>query len=254
MQDSCVRVKMPLRLYLLSSFSPTLPEQADVVRLLRLRAAPLPELAEVAVLVERQPRRLAARLEPLDLVQHLLRLAVELGVQTDLAQPALGAAGDQPYGGPQPLHAGEDEPEHGQQQLLPPADLVAVVVEDGDVVVVAQLRGPVRPLQGVEAERQAVVFKVGVRQQRCPLLQHRGGDGDPPAGVSLAEAGDEPGDRLLPRRLARRRGHRLVVRLGAGLADELQVPLGLAVQIRFQDLVGDLHGRVPLRMLFSGRA
>ena len=158
---------MPLRLYRLQLLLAHAPEQADVVRLLRLLAAPLPELADLAVLVERQPRRLAARLEPLDLVQHLLRLPVELRVQADLAQPALGAAGDQPHGGPQPLHAGEGQPEHGQQQLLLPADLVPVVVEHGEVVVVAQLRGPVRPLQGVEAERQAVVLEGGVRQQRC---------------------------------------------------------------------------------------
>ena len=100
--------------------------------------------------------------------EHLLRLAVELRVQPDLAQPGLRAAGDQPDGGPQPLHAGEDQPEHGQQDLLLPADLVPVVVEDGDVVVVPQLRGPVRPLQGVEAERQALVLKVGVRQAAVP--------------------------------------------------------------------------------------
>ena len=150
---------MPLRLIPLQLLLAHAPEQADVVRLLRLLAAPLPELADLAMLVERQPRRLAARLEPLDLVQHLLRLPVELRVQPDLAQPALGAAGDQPYGGPQPLHAGEDEPKHGQQQFLLPADLVAVVVQDGQVVVVAQLRGTVRPLQGVEADRHAVVLK-----------------------------------------------------------------------------------------------
>ena len=70
------------------------------------------------MLVERQRRRLTSRLEPLDIVQHLLRLAVELRIQADLPQPALGAAGDQPHGGPQPLHAGEDQAEHGQQELL----------------------------------------------------------------------------------------------------------------------------------------
>ena len=126
---------------------------------LRLRAAPLPELADLAVAVERQPRRLAARLEPLQLVQDLLRLPVELRVQPDLPQPGLRAAGDQPGGGPHPLHAGEGEPEHGQQELLLPAHLVPVVVEHGEVVVVPQLRGPVRPLQGVEAERQALVLE-----------------------------------------------------------------------------------------------
>ena len=115
-------------------------------------------------------------------------------------------------------------------------------------MVFAQLRGPVRPLQGVEAERHAVVLKGGVRQQRCPLLQRRGGGRHASAGVALAEAGDELGEGRLPRRLVRRRGHRLVVGLGAGLAYELQVALGLAVQIPFQDLVRDLHGRVPPQM------
>jgi len=38
--------------------------------------APLAELALLAVLVERQPRRLAALLESLQFVQHLLRYAV----------------------------------------------------------------------------------------------------------------------------------------------------------------------------------
>ena len=60
-----------------------------------------------------------------------------------------------------------------------PADLIPVVVQDGEVVVVAQLRGTVHPLQGVEADRHAVVLKDGVRQQRCPLLQHRGGEAVP---------------------------------------------------------------------------
>src|SRR5262249_15507438 len=55
-------------------------QQADVVRLLRLLAAPLAELADLAMLVERQPRRLAAYLEPPGLVQHLLRLPIELRV------------------------------------------------------------------------------------------------------------------------------------------------------------------------------
>ena len=58
-----------------------------------------------------------------DLVQHLLRLPVELRVQPDLSQPGLRAAGHQSDGGPQPLHAGEGQPEHGQQQLLLPAHL-----------------------------------------------------------------------------------------------------------------------------------
>ena len=244
----------PLAVILLQLLLAHAPEQADVVRLLRLRVAPLPELAEVAMLVERQFWQFAARLEPLDLVQDLLRLLVKRRVQADLAQPAIGATGDQPYGGPHPLYAGEDQPKHGKQQFLGPADLVPVVVQDGQVVVFAQLRGTVGPLQGVEADRHAVVLKGDVHQQRCSLLQRRGGDDGPSVGVALPVAGDEPGEAHLPRRQAGRLGHRLVVRLGAGLADELQVSLGLAVQIPFQDLVGDLHGRVPPRMLFSGGA
>jgi hypothetical protein len=57
--------------------------------------APLPELAEVTMLVERQFWQFAARLEPLDLVQDMLRLLVKRRVQADLAQPAIGATGDQ---------------------------------------------------------------------------------------------------------------------------------------------------------------
>ena len=114
-------------------------QQTDVVGLLCLLAASPPELAQMAMRVERQPRRLAACLEPPGLVQHLLRLAVELRVQPDLAQPALGTAGDQPCRGPQPLHALEHEPEDGKQQLLLTADLVAVIVEYGDVVVITHL-------------------------------------------------------------------------------------------------------------------
>jgi hypothetical protein len=107
------------------------PEQADVVGLFRLLAALLSELALLAVAVERQPRRFSARLETLHLVQHLFRLAVEFGVQPDLAQPPLGAAGDQPYSGPQALDAGQGQPEDAQHQFLVTADVVPVLAEDG---------------------------------------------------------------------------------------------------------------------------
>src|SRR5262249_11755788 len=50
-------------------------EQADVVGLLGLPAAPLPELADLAVPVQRQPRWLASLLKPLDLIQHPFRLS-----------------------------------------------------------------------------------------------------------------------------------------------------------------------------------
>ena len=155
-------VKMPLRWYACNSFSPT-PASRLMSSACRLLAASPPELADLAVLVERQPRWLASLLEPLHLIQHLLRLAVELRIQPDLPQPGLRAAGDQPHGGPQPLHAGEGQPVQGKEDLLLPAHLVAVVVEHGEVVVVPQLRGSVRPLQSVEAERQALVLKVGIR-------------------------------------------------------------------------------------------
>ena len=77
---------------------------------LRLLAAPLAELADLAVLVEHQPRRLAARLEPLDLVQHLLRLAVELRVQPDLAQPASGPRATSPTAGRSPCTRARTSP------------------------------------------------------------------------------------------------------------------------------------------------
>src|SRR5207245_2290787 len=83
-------------------------------------------------------------------------------VQADLAQPAIGATGDQPYGGLHPLYAGEDQPKHGKQQFPGPADLLPVVVQDGQVVVFAQFRGTVGPLQGVDADRHAVVLQDGV--------------------------------------------------------------------------------------------
>ncbi len=91
-------------------------------------------------------------------------MAVELGVQVDLPQPGLQAVGNQPDGGPQPLHEGEGQPVHGKQELLPPAHLVLVLVEHRDVVMVPQLRGSVRSLQGIEVERQGLVFEVGVHQ------------------------------------------------------------------------------------------
>ena len=57
---------------------------------------------------------------------------------------------------PQPLHATEDEPEYGEQQLRPPAHFIAVVVEDRDVIVAPQLRSPVCPLQGVTVRLDSV--------------------------------------------------------------------------------------------------
>jgi hypothetical protein len=60
------------------------------------------------VLIERQLRQFATRLEPHHFIQGLLRMAVELRVQVDRPQPGLWAAGDQPHGGLQTLHAGED--------------------------------------------------------------------------------------------------------------------------------------------------
>ena len=53
-------------------------EQAQVIVLLRLCAAPLAEFADLAMLVEHQTRRLAAVLELLDLIQHPFRMPVEL--------------------------------------------------------------------------------------------------------------------------------------------------------------------------------
>jgi hypothetical protein len=50
-----------------------------------------------------------------------------------------------------------------------PTSLVAVVVEDRDVVVVPEVRGSVRPLQGFAAERKALVFKIDIYQQWHPL-------------------------------------------------------------------------------------
>src|ERR1700726_4746859 len=57
---------------------PHAAQQADVVGLLSLRAAARPKFAEEAVLVERQPGRIAARLEPLHFIEDLLSLPVEL--------------------------------------------------------------------------------------------------------------------------------------------------------------------------------
>src|SRR5262249_8943233 len=89
--------------------------------------------------------------------------------------------------------------------------------------------------------------------QRCDS------NGRPSAGGSLAGAGDEPGDGLLPRRRPRRHGHGLVVRPRTDLAGELQVALEPAVQVGFEDLLRDLHGyalrgwRSPARRGYAGR-
>jgi len=113
-------------------------------------------------------------------------------------------------------------------------------MQHGEVVVLPQPRRAVRPFQAVDAERPMLVFEVRVRQQRCPFLQRRSGDGRTLASVTFPEAGDETGDGLLPRCRPRGRGHHLVVRLGAALARELQVPLILAVQVGFDDRASDL--------------
>src|SRR5262249_45244847 len=73
-------------------------QQADVVLLNCHRTASLPKLADLAVPVQRQLRRLASCLEPLQLVQNLLGLAVEFRIELDLAQPAFGTACYQPNG------------------------------------------------------------------------------------------------------------------------------------------------------------
>jgi hypothetical protein len=52
----------------------------------------------------------------------------------------------------------------GKEDLLLPAHLVPVVVEYGDVVVVPDLGGPVRPLQGIEAKRQTLVLQFSIRE------------------------------------------------------------------------------------------
>src|SRR4051794_22989276 len=73
---------------------PDAAEQAEAILLHRLLAAALPELADLTVAVEHQPRRFASRLEPFHLVEHLFRLSVQLRVQPNLADPGLRAAGD----------------------------------------------------------------------------------------------------------------------------------------------------------------
>src|SRR5262249_37084439 len=151
---------------------------------------------EVTVAVKRQVWGLAAGMELLQLSEDLLRQAVDLGVQPYLSQPGLWTADDQPVGRPRPLKAGKGQPEDRQQELLTPADLIALAVENCDVIVLPQLRGSVHPHQGVEAERQVFVLKDGVHQQQCSPLQGCGCEDCPPSGTAVVEAGDEPGDRL----------------------------------------------------------
>src|SRR5262245_44502132 len=67
--------KDPLAVQLAQLLLAQASEEAYVVGLLRFPAAPLAELAPLAVAVQYQPGRLAPRLETFDLVQHLPGLA-----------------------------------------------------------------------------------------------------------------------------------------------------------------------------------
>src|SRR5262249_26046250 len=59
---------------------PNAAKQGEVVLLHRLAVTPYAELADLAVIIEDQPRRLTTLLEPPGLVQHLLCLSIELRV------------------------------------------------------------------------------------------------------------------------------------------------------------------------------
>src|SRR5260370_9014317 len=63
------------------------PDQADVVGLDRLRAAPLPELAELAVAVQHESWRLAPIPQSLQFPDDLLCLSAELRVPSNPPPP-----------------------------------------------------------------------------------------------------------------------------------------------------------------------
>src|SRR5436309_1766864 len=104
-------------------------------------------------------------------------------------------------------------------------------MKHGEKAMIPKPRRSGNPLQGVKAERQALVLERRVRQKRWPTSQRRDGNGRSSRDGSLAGAGDELGDGLLPRRRPRRRGHGLVVRPRTDLTGELQVALELTVQV-----------------------
>ena len=163
------------------------PQQADVVLLHRLVVAPLAELADLAVVVQDQPRRRLG-------TDHLLHFPKEafglpqVSVQTYLGRLAFLAVPDDPARRHLPLQPGEEQAVQFQQEPLLLADLPPLVEQHRDVVEVPQLRRPIDLLQPVEAERQQVVFQGGVQHERRTCPQGSGGQGDVPRHLGLRDA------------------------------------------------------------------
>src|SRR5262249_9750166 len=140
------------------------------------------------------------------------------------------------------LNPVQEQPIELQEEPLLPADLPPFMEQYRYVVEIPQLRGLIDPLQPVVLEREQVIFEGGAQHVRRPTAQGSSGQGDVPRQLTLGLACENPFDGRLSDLLPGRGEQLLVVRLAPVLTCQLQVTLGLAVQVAFQDFSGDLRG------------
>jgi hypothetical protein len=141
------------------------PDQADVVGLDRLRAAPLLELADMAVAVEYKPWRLAPVLESPQFPDDLLCLPVELRVQPNLPKPGVGPRATSPA-----LATPRARPEHRKGPSVS-ACFSPVMVKHGEK---RWSQPDVRaPLQRIETGDRLVLERCIRQQRRLPRRSGR---------------------------------------------------------------------------------
>src|SRR5262249_28151287 len=95
--------------------------------------------------------------------------------------------------------------------------------------------------QPIEVEREQLVFEGSPQHVRWPTPQGSGSQGDVPCQLVIGVSCEDLADGLLAHLLPGCAKQHLIVRLVPLLAHQLEVGLGLAIQIAFEDLTGDLR-------------
>jgi hypothetical protein len=118
-------------------------------------------------------------------------------------------------------------------------------MEDHRLVVKAtQPRITIHPQQGVEADGEVLVLKGDIQKQRQAPLQKIGEQGQPNRDLVAVVSGQKPCRRILAYPLPRLFHQDLVVVGHTLLTHCLQVALVSALQVAFEDIVGDFSGHV----------
>src|SRR5262249_1705132 len=165
-----------------------------------------------------------------------------VGVEPRLAGLALAAVVDDSVGGHPPLDSGEQQTEQLQQAALHLADLPPFMEEHGDVMEVAELRGPLHLLQPVEGEREEAILQNGVEQEGLALAQPGFGQGNARGDLTFAVPSKDLLGGLPPDRLPGFFEQALVVALATLLARQLEAGLVLTAPEALHGLAADLRG------------